>query len=451
MVAKMHKNHSKKSSEYTNSKLLQSQSLLSSVSDATRRCMSDLQFASIFLEVGRQIEPNNLKHLFPLPSTAELAGFNCSYSTSKARSVIDLFTMCMDEGSLAASASALPLLTSTIQARYYCGLLLDEAIDNFLRNTSASECNFDSTEEERRVLGDFFRFGMKLENAEVYEEKLTTESKEGKASVDFTSVDTIDRSSSNLSLAPDSPESNQRRIICSSSLLNYIIPSSLQGESKKQRMEDAIRREASSFIERSLEEPVLDFALLPNWDDSFGAPNWKSTDVNSVAFLVGEALLDLLRTETSKNNWKVIAAFAKMILQDGVEHSRSYELFIEVANNAQPIDVLAIIPETYDVANGINENMSSFIEEGIIASCTQISSTDASRIIDMSLLLIERLDLLPLADNGDQKAIQLALVIIVMVTNHMCERSQHIQALMRQDSLLNECYTRVTIASKQLN
>lgn len=448
MMAKTHNKHSKKPSEFAESNLLLSQSLLSTIVVATRRCTSDLQFASLFLEVGRQTEPSNLQHLFPLPLPDELAESKLGPAIIEATSVVDLFTICIDEGSLAASASALPLLTSKAQARYYCELLLDEAIDNFVRNSSSIRCKFDSTEEERRVLGDFFRFGMKLEDAECYEEKLVAESQEGRISPGVTSVNSIDRSISNQSLVPEIPENAQRSLICSltasSSILNYIVPFSMRGESEKQRMEDAIRREAASFINKSLDEPVLDFALLPDWDDSSDSPNSKKADTNSVAYLVGDALLALLQAENSSNNWKIIAAFAKMILQEGIEIPSSYNLFVEVAVKAQPLDVLSIIPESYDVDNGLEQNMSAYIEEGIRSCCRQITFADANHIIDMSLLLIDRLQLLPPPDIGDQIVMELGLVFIIMVAGEISGRSQSIQDMLEHGSLLNECYKRAT-------
>lgn len=448
MISKAHKKHSKKPSESTKYNLLLSQSLWSVIIDATRRCTSDLQFASLILEVGRQTEPSNLEHLFPLPMPNKLSEAKVSSGIAEAGSVIELFTICIDKGSLAASASALPLLTSKAQARYYCELLLDEAIANFVRNSSPSQCEFDSTEEERRVLGDFFRFGMKLEDAELFEEKIVAERNEGRTSPDSESVNTIDRSVSNQSFVPDSPENAQRSLICgltaNNSILNYIVPSTLRGESEKQRMEDAIRREASSFIKKSLDDPVLEFAMLPNWDDSVASPTTNRTDTNSVAYLVGDALLELLQNENSKNNWMIIAAFAKMILQEGVEIPSSYDLFVEVADKAQPLDILSIIPESYDVDDELERNLSTYIEEGICSCCREITFSDANYIIDMSLLLIDRIQLLPLVDIGDQTVMEMGLVYIIMVACHFSGRSQLIQDMMEEDSLLSKCYKKAT-------
>ena len=433
----------KEHSASTEFNLLLSQILLTTAIDAARRCTSDLQFASLFLEVGRQTEPSNLQHLFPLPIPAVEPGVKINPGRTEIRSVVDLFNVCLDKGSLAASASALPLLTSKEQARYYCEILLDEAIENFVRNSTPNQCKFDSTEEERRVMGDIFRFGMKLEDAEFYEEKMIAESQDGRGSTDVTSIHIADRSVSSQIFAPESPQ--KRNLICSfttsNSILKYIVPSSMLGESEKQRMEDAVRREASSFINRSLDDPLLDFAMLPDWDDSFGSPNNKM-NTNSVAYLVGDALLELLQDETSSNNWMVIAAFAKLILQDGVEIPSSYNSFVEVTDKAQSLDILSIIPESYDIDNGLEQNMSAYIEEEISSCYRQITFADANHIRDMSLLLIERLQLIPLSDIGEQTVLELSLAFIVIVTGDISGRSIYIQDILEESSLISKCYKR---------
>ncbi len=176
-LAKIHQKHSIEGSDVSESTLLLSLEVFAVTVDAVRSCTTNLQFASLFLEVGRQIEPSCMSHLFPLP----LSGKHASKSPTpekggdrldkfNARTVVDLFTLCVDEGALAASVSALPLMTSKDQARHYCAELLDEAIDSFVSNTHSRNVRYDKTEEERRVIGDIFRFGMKLEDADLLQE-----------------------------------------------------------------------------------------------------------------------------------------------------------------------------------------------------------------------------------------------------------------------------------------
>jgi hypothetical protein len=455
LISKVHKRHSKDPSDVSKSNIRLSQSLLSAIVDATRRCTSNLQFASLFLEIGRQIEPSNLEYLFPLPlpdnfvkanSTKTYSSDDDVLDNANASSVVDLFTICIDGGSLAASASALPLLTSKAEARFYCGLLLDEAIDNFVNNTDSSKFNFDKTEEERRALGDFFRFGMKLEDAELCEERLATG---------------MDQTNDSRSISDEivTPEAKRRSLICnlntSSSILNYIVPSSMLGESEKRRMEDAIKREASTFIKRSLDDPGLDFAMLPpDWDNSFDSPRHanNSTDISSVGGLVGDSLLDLLQSIHTDNNWKAMSAISKMILQEGVEVPSSYSLFCDVAEKAHPLDILSLIPDAYDVNNGHEDNLTAYIEEEISTCCNQgVTDSDANVIVDLALLLIDRILLLSLVDINDQAAMEIGLVFVIMVAGHVCGRSESIQNILDQDCLLSKCYEQATINSSSVS
>ena len=214
------------------------------------------------------------------------------------------------------------------------------------------------------------------------------------------------------------------------------------GESNKQRIEDAIRREASSFIKTSLDVPGLDFAMLPNWDNYFDSENSNAVEMNNVAGLVGDALLGLLQMD---NHWKAITALSRMILQEGVEVPSSFDLFVEVANKSQPLDILSVIPESYDVNDGIEKNLITYIQEEIELCCAQITTVvDVDGVVDMALLLIDRIHALPLADVGDQALMETGLVLIVLVGCNIAGRSQLIQDMLNQDCMLNKCYQEVT-------
>jgi len=148
----------------------------------------------------------------------------------------------------------------------------------------------------------------------------------------------------------------------------------------------------------------------------------------------------LLQPNHTDNNWGAMAAIARMILQEGVKVPTSYNFFREVTKKAQPLDILSIIPDSYDINNGHEENFTAYIEEGIKTCCQQVTMMGANLIVDLALLLIDRIMLLPLADIGDQAVLELGLVFIVLVAGHACGRSHSIQSMMDQDCLLNNCY-----------
>lgn len=129
LLSSVDKKHRNVESTDSKSNLMLAMSLFSEIVDVVRRCTTNLQFAAFFLEVGRQIEPSCLAHLFPLPQSRDIPTEEGNYTYRQsvllvdevdrftARSVVDLFSLCIHEGSLAASASALPLLDSRIQSR----------------------------------------------------------------------------------------------------------------------------------------------------------------------------------------------------------------------------------------------------------------------------------------------------------------------------------------------
>jgi hypothetical protein len=462
LLGKVHKAHSKEESDLSESNLLLCMTLFSEIVDAVRRCTTNLQFASLLLEVGRQVEPSNLEHLYPLPlpggatTKTEGTGPSAFLDSFTARSVVDLFTLCIDEGSLAAAASALPLFTSKNQARHYCGLLLDEAIDSFVRNTHRDENGFDTTEVERRVIGDLFGFGMKLEDAELYEEDMATremkkqngtnhdQSDHSEDTIDYT-VDSRSTMTDDSELA-DFAEKAGSSLICvtgTSTILNYIVPSAIRGETEQKREEAAIKREASAFIRSSLDNPALGFSTLPDWDDT-SIPDAPKDDINSVAGIVGDALLDLLQPTRTDNNWKAMAAMARLLLQEGTKVPSSFGLVSDVAAKARPVDVLSILPESYDMSVEAEQNLTSYLDCEIDRCGSQVTGPSAAAtIVDMALLVLDRIGALPLPDPGDQAVMELGLAFIVLVAGRTCGRSAEILDSLRRDCLLASCYEEV--------
>lgn len=449
MLSKLEKKHSLLQSDASESDLLLGKTLFTELVDAVRCCTSKLQFSSLFLEVGRQIEPSSLPHLFPLPISNQS-------TTADARSVVELFSLCLEERALTAAASALPLLSSKSLARHYAGLLLDEALDTFIRNTHSRSRKYDFCEEERKVLGDVFRFGMKLEDADWEEEKVEAKSSNHRSgSGDDRSMGSLDRTDGSRTTNDDisvllQDSENKSHFICgmngSHSILNYIVPSKILAEHEKEKEEEAIRREASSFIRGSLDNPSLDFVSLPNWDEGFLSTQSVESDINSVGGLIGDALLDLLQSSRTDNNWTAMGALAKMILQDNIEILTSFKLPAKIAARAQPLDILTILPESYSGDETCADSLQSYLGDEIDYCSQQLSTKTARWVLDMTLIVLDRLAKIRLPDEGDQAVMELGLVMIVLVAGHLCGMSQEIVEEMSQgDSIIRTSYERLII------
>jgi hypothetical protein len=454
LVAKMNNSHSQEQSDSSKSHLLLSKKLLVATVDAVRCCTTALQFASLFLEVGRQVEPSCLPHLFPLPDKSHT--WNENVDNLDIRSVVELLTICMEKRALAASASALPLLTSKTSARHYCGIILDEAIDSFVRNTHSRSVSYDDTDEDRRVIGDLFRFGLKLEDADMRDGdshskmiKHASREKQG----DDNSLNSFGHTTGSRTTNDDDSlglpvAENASRLICglngSNSILNYIVPTNIRGVKDKEREEDAIRREASTFIRGSLDDPSLGFVTLPNWDDRSISSHTIDSDINSVGGLIGDALLELLQSSRTDCSWKAMGALAKMLFQNGIGDQPSFESVGRIAANVDAMDVLTIIPEAFTGQGDCRETLEAYMSDEIQVCWKQVSETTARTIAKMSIFILERLASLPLPDEGDQVVMQLGLVIIVLISGCRGELSREILgSISKRDCILRRCYESV--------
>lgn len=158
-------------------------SLFAEVVDAVRCSVTPVQLASLLLGVGRQIEPHCFHCLFPLPPSIEAHRdetivtrtpnkVSPKYVVSKLhsyewRTVEDLYSAAVRNGSLSISSSALPLCSSKPSTHEKCNELLHHCLESLETNTASdSSILFDTSGEARLLLRDLFRFGVKLEDAD---------------------------------------------------------------------------------------------------------------------------------------------------------------------------------------------------------------------------------------------------------------------------------------------
>lgn len=443
MLSNADRKHRKAQSDVTHSVLLLTMALFSEVVDTVRRCTSNLQFASLFLEVGRQIEPSCLAHLFPLPlpgKKSEHVHEKQALTKSSVRSVLELFSLCIEAGSLAASASALPLLASRIQSRNYCDLLLARSIEAFVKNTDSGECTFDFTEEERRVIGDIFRFGMKLEDAAKIEAQLEKQDSEAEASkhdevqASFT-TDTMDSNSS-------TPNQASRNLICMSSrqgsILNYVMPSVFNDEKAE---EEAISRAATSFIENNSDFRSLDFLALGDdeerelGEDSVSGPD---SILKSVGGLVGDTLLELLRSPKTDCPWKTMFSLARLLIQGENQAASTSEVFVKAVDNAKIQHFDSLVPDCYAGGDDM-ERLVRFIVVDMAHSGHQLNVFEASLIVDLVLLLLQRLVDFPPEIHVNITA---GLVAVALIAGHVSDRSPALMSTVDQDCFMYRIYER---------
>lgn len=455
MLAYVHKKNNKEESDASRSSLLLAMALFSEVVDAVRKCTTNLQFASLFLEVGRQVEPSCLVHLFPLPSSSRMKTEDLLNRIS-AKTVVDLFSLCVQEGSVMAAASALPLLGSRVQSRNYCDLLMARSIEAFVGNTSSTDSVFDRTEEERRVIGDIFRFGIKLEDAAVFEDKqkpseekkesweLTADPAEYRrkkpgagndSDSDFSDDDKSDSSGSDFS-DDSSDEPVEPNALCSIDR-NSKMMGVFSMFSEKKEEEEEIRRSALNFIGNNGEIPSLDFLNVAEEEDG-KLDTSVDEDLKSMGGLVGGALVELLLSPKTDCPWKTMGSLARMIFQESFEFGIG--IFSQVAARVEGDEIDDMIPDLHpDLRAGdAMDRFTEFLvtETGLCGS--QINETDANMIVNLVLFLLQRLESFRLPKN--QSFVPAGLVIVGLVAACVSGREHELLATLPQDCFVSSCY-----------
>lgn len=453
ILSNVHRKLTKQQTDESHIAFLLAGSLFSEVVNAVRQCTTNLQFASLFLEVGRQIEPSCLPYLFPLPTKDKRE--SKEESKVEARTVMDLFTLSVNEGSLAASTSALPLLGSKHRARQFCEQLIKGSLEQFAKNVASADLvRFDSTEEERRILGDMFRFGIKLEDATGLEEMLAmTPSEDSNQGQDTDwsqpssecSEDHTDHSS-----VPSSPNQSSRQLMCmsrrNSSILHYIMPSVFSSSNLLEE-EEAIKLAATSFIKHELEDSksqkrhidsvIISSVANANKEDSY------PIQLEGIGAVVGKAFVDLLHSSRTRFPWKSLLSLARLLLPDNHKSIPWGTRFKALLEEVQPEDLDTLIPTDFEGSEGMDRIVCFIVVH--IGSCGhEIDGTEASLIVDLILLLLQRLDELPLLDDEDAAITCAGLVVAGLVSGNIADRIPDLLSQVDRDCVVRRVYEQVT-------
>mmetsp|Transcript_32073 Transcript_32073/g.77927 ORF Transcript_32073/g.77927 Transcript_32073/m.77927 type:complete len:802 (-) Transcript_32073:461-2866(-) len=451
MVTDVHKRHRKAPTDASESLLMVATTVLSEVIESVRRCATDLQFASLFLEVGRQMEPSCLPHLFPLPPSERSASAS-PLSLAGAKSVADLFGICMQEGSLMASASALPLLGSRVQSRYSCLLLMARAMEAFIANTSSNDTRFDGTEEERSVIGDIYRFGIKLEDAarlesDLKEEEGEEENVEQRArdpisneKVDDDADSILSENASNSSASDFSDDSSyatdSRKLLCSAERQNRVMNvfSMFDHESRE---EQEIRKSALSFIGVASESGVNSVSI-DDGENTNGEESSNDLDTNIMGGLVGNALVELILSPQTDCPWKAMASIASILAQD--DGDDGVAIFSKVAGSLTGTEIDTMIPDLHpDLRAGdVMDRFTEFLVTETGHCGTEITAEDADLIVNLVLHLLQFLEGAHVP--REQPSILPGLVMVGLVASSVAGRDQQLLSTLRDDCFVSECY-----------
>ena len=421
--------------------------LFGGIVDLVRQFCTDLQFAFLFVEVGRQIEPNLLNYLFPLPATRSsisrrlpppdrqtnfVVAETSTLDRTTAMTIVELFKMTVYAGSLQASSSCLPLFSSQRQMTS----LLERALRALMENFEVSQSTFDRTVEERQVIGDLFRYGVRMEDAVDHEcvavhaayqkdrplEEIRDKLSESATQHNLDGSDYFSSDDEEVDAENDERRASLTSAICvrgvkrDSSLVSVL--GSMFDGGKCYQSERAIRRAASSFIESRHEWAWMGF-FGPSFDEAsrLGSffPEGKSdgnctTDPNSqdsstgrgdafreqsepaprsVAIVVGKAILNMLRSRGMWYRWTALGVLSRMLVQSSTP-SASVNILSETIHRIRFADLEALLL-SLDLEKDDDTMLLCFLSGEISQCSAQLQVTqDAALIVDLSLFLLER-------------------------------------------------------------
>eukprot|EP00934_Nitzschia_sp_Nitz4_P000493 Nitzschia sp. Nitz4//scaffold146_size56529//4623//10014//NITZ4_006569-RA/size56529-augustus-gene-0.20-mRNA-1//-1//CDS//3329536614//493//frame0 len=435
LLCSMTKKHRQTMTSTSGSHFSLSRILFAEIVDIVRQCTTNLQFASLFLEVGRQIEPSFLEHLFPLPTTFDQTCIPESGTDRyNASSVSDLFSLCLQEGSLTASASSLPLLNNRTLSRRFCNVLLSTAIEKYFGNAASSEIAFDKTVEERQIIGDIFRFAMKMEDATTFE---TSESFNHGLGLRISGLQDTDDTGGDMGTSASTFETDSesegytrssfRNVLCvgsshRSSILNFMIPGMFDNKNDD---EDAIRQAASTFLDHQKEK--LDFIDTEDSDESDSDEEFESDnspELESIAALVCRSIVQQLTSNDSSDRmWTVLCGLTRLFRQGQNVDSDVFLSALEMTT-LQTYDILVPASSQKTPEESIQESLSQRLQTEMERCSLQLSAMQSFGVLGFISFLLERFDStdsLAKLEGSLKAGLLFAWVITAHVSNGMDE------------------------------
>jgi hypothetical protein len=375
--------------------------MFASVVDVIRRLTRPLQFASLFVEVGRQVEPSCYRYLFPLPGPpTDDNGYNGGGGLGGGGETLrDLLNVALAHGSVSLSVAALPLLEDRSAARSICASIFHHCLSRCI--SQSGNLGYGACGEEIRVLSDIFRYGLKLEDPDECEDDANDTSNDLDIAT-ATSDDNDDFDNDN--------ETEKER--------GYSLLCVFFGRSKpKQRTPRNGDGAASSFIGEGFSDDLIDNHLIAN-----GIPTGLNTQATmthrnskrgsdavedeafcfeTVAGVTARQLLACILERSQGPHWKQAALVTTLVLGDNLSGLRTVsksdltKLLEETPVEAYPL----LLPEqrhdtvednsNEDEDQELNDLVMSFMYH-LTACRYEIGSQNANGVLSLLLVLLAR-------------------------------------------------------------
>lgn len=388
--------------------------------DVVRHHMTPLQFAALFLECGRAIEPDALRYLFPLPAPL---GSNLPHGET----VKNLYEISLEHGSVATAVASLPLFDDGNTMLSICSGIFHHCLDSFATSFEMElHASIYAGAEETETMRDIFRYALKLEDS--MEESQTEDCVEDNTE-EFTDEHDDDQVDS---IASDESAQDQR------------LPTIFCGFGTRK----ANNTTATSTVNK-VDLAKTNGALKPknqviawangNTNCSNGVRSGsKKIEVKSVAGVLSRHLLTSIFSSSGSlphSNWKQTAVLANLLIGEGSSGlpkcpgPRFEALFKSLASE----DFEALIPLDLQQFVGLIK----FFEHLLLECEVEINSDQAEVLLDLVLILLDRREL-----HVDLEAETPGLIVTALVVSHICSRTSDIIGPESEGHLVHSAFCR---------
>jgi hypothetical protein len=355
----------------------------------TRQHTRPLQFAGLFLEVGRQLEPSCFTHLFPLPT---LHGHKRHWE-----SLEEMFDGMLAQGSVSLAIAALPLFSTYDSTLYMCSSLFHLCLARLDHALQFDRENLVNLKDERECLGDIFRYGIKLEDT-------------GSVGWETVSVDMY-------SDEDDDDDQNRRQqysIFCG---LSRWLGMRLFTKKEESTIVDAA---AAAFIVDGFYESGLS-GRSNDHKHSYTAVSYHelSNDETFADIVSGYILRNAFSRKQKTYCWADTAMIAAILIGDSSSGFRlaSRAAIVELLGGT-PTSVLDEFVSSHELGAG---GYAKILSQSISQCEEQVDQTQAGHFLDLVLILLGRLAL----SNGSR--VQTAgLLFLAIVTGHVANRITYV-------------------------
>ena len=388
---------------------LLSSSVLAEMLHIVRSCsISRVQFTSLILEVGRQLEPSCFSHLFPLPSVTPSVMAKGEIGALDLRTLPAFFDACIEDGSLTSSVSSLPMISARDRSRQKCNLLLEHCLEGFKENSKSEyDLFFDFSREQRSALGDIFRFGAKLEDSN------------SEDCLDFHLDQELDDGSDNSDYSSDSDDNASRR-------KGYSIACGIFNLPWFRSTAPATKQKDKQVV---------------------GKPWSTRSDlqIGSIAGSVANVLVQMAVSVENEprlrdNGWKRSAALASLIVGQGestlprLSFKECRSLYSQTGGTYRKKDLKAM---------ALQDGITSLLTRCMVRCSTEISPRSAGKILDLVLILLARAK-----DSSDFDSLLPGLLVIGIAAGDASRDIDKILDVSDTSASFTQCYLRAIEGKK---